>query len=241
MNVEPRVLWNAFKQFMVQIYQDSMLIILCIAPILCGSFFKFILPWIEDKVAFYLPLHDILQQYYLLFDLFLCAVTPLLYCFAAAYVILSEVDEGLTRYLAVTPIGKLGYLITRMGIPAVLSFFIGILMLGIFRISDISIVEIVAVSLVTSLLGIVTALVVVALSANKVEGMAISKLTGLLSLGLPAPFFITGPLQYLLCWLPSFWISKFVLDKNIMFIIIGFLISLIWIYLLYDKFDKKIR
>jgi len=241
MTGQPRVLWIAFKQFLVQIYKDAMLVLICIAPFLCGGLFKYILPIAEKLAERYIPLSEILQPYYILFDLVLGSVTPMLYCFAAAYVILSEVDDGLSRYLAVTPIGKRGYLLSRIGIPAVISFIVSIFILMVFHISNISILEIIGVSFVTSMSGVITGLLVVALSANKVEGMAVSKLTGLISLGLPAPFFINGSIQYLLFFLPSFWVAKFAIEKNIIYILLGIVISLLWMFLLYKRFEKKIR
>ncbi len=241
MNYRPKVLYIAFQQFLVQIYKDAMLIILCLAPVLCGILFKYVLPIIEKIVNTYLPLSSILQPYYLLFDLLLAMVTPLMYCFAAAYVILSEIDDGISRYLAVTPVGKKGYLISRIGIPAFISFLVSIITLYCFKLTDCSFPNIIGVCVITTLLGVVTALLIVSLSANKVEGMAVSKMTGLLSLGLPAPFFMNGTVQYALFFLPSFWLSKFAKEANIIYFLIGCLESLLWIYLLYSRFDKKIK
>jgi hypothetical protein len=241
MTIQARVLLVAFKQFIVQIYKDAMLILLCIAPFLCGCFFKYILPLLEKLLSGYLPLESILKPYYLLFDLLLGALTPLLYCFAAAYVILAEIDDGISKYLAVTPVGKKGYLISRIGFPALIAFFISVLALMLFHISNISVVEMIGVSLVFSLLGIITALLVVALSANKVEGMAVSKLTGLFFLGLPAPFFIKGSMQYILFFLPSFWVAKYTVEDKLLFLLVGMIVSIVWIRILYQKFNNKIR
>ena len=64
------------------------------------------------------------------------------------------------------------------------------------------------VTLLSSLLSIPVAMLIVTLSQNRVEGMAIGKIAGLVLFGLPAPFFIEGNFQYLLSWLPSFWTAK---------------------------------
>ena len=240
MTYRVKVLFYAFGQYLKQIFKDAILVLLCIAPILCGFFFQYGIPLIQSLLTRYFGLNDVLSPYYLLFDLLLGSLTPLLYCFASAYVILGEIDEGISKYLAVTPIGKKGYLISRLVFPTSIAFVVSIAALSIFKLSEISIISIVVISFLSSLLGMIEALLVVSISSNKVEGMAVSKLSGLFFLGLPAPFFLTGNIQYLLFFLPSFWMSKFVIEKQLIFAVIGIIVSIGWIMLLYQKFKKKI-
>lgn len=230
----------AFLQYLKQLSKDAMLIMLCIAPLLCGLFFHYGVPYIQCLITHYLEKPDLLPPYYLLFDLLLISITPLLYCFASAYVILVEIDDGISKYLAVTPIGKKGYLISRLGFPTVIAFFIAIIITRIFGLTELSLGSILIISLVSSLLGLVEALLVVAISSNKVEGLAVSKLSGLFFLGLPAPFFISEKVQYLLFPLPTFWLAKYAIEKQILFAVLGLSITVVWIILLYQKFKKKI-
>jgi fluoroquinolone transport system permease protein len=231
---------NSFIQFLNQIVRDAMLILICGAPILCGLFFFYGIPFIQSLLVEYLSMPNLLPPYYLLFDLFLGAVTPLLFCFAAAYVILGEIDDGISKYLAVTPIGKKGYLVSRIGIPAMIAFVISIIVHRIFGLTDLPLGVIIIIAFMMSLLGLMEALLVVAISSNKVEGMAMSKLSGFLLLGLPVPFFLTGNIQYLLFPLPSFWVAKYVMERQMLFAVIGIITSLGWILLLYQKFKKKV-
>ena len=49
-------------------------------------------------------------------------LAPAMFCFAAAMVVLEERDEGAwLPYLCITPLGRNGYLISRLGVPAVLA------------------------------------------------------------------------------------------------------------------------
>lgn len=235
-----RVLSYAFIQFLYQLLKDAMLILLCVAPILCGLFFQFGIPFIQSLLIKYLNNPDILPAFYLLFDLMLAILTPMLYCFAAAYVILGEIDDGISKYLAVTPIGKNGYLISRLGFPAIIAFVVSIVAVSIFKLTQISFVDILIITFISSILGLVEALLIVSFSSNKVEGMAISKLSGLFMLGLPAPFFISGNIQYILFFLPTFWLAKFAIEKNIIYAALGILTSIAWGTILYRKFKKKI-
>ena len=241
MTYHVKVLSIAFLQFLTQLLKDAMLILLCAAPVLCGLFFQFGIPIIQRLLTQYLNKPDLLPPYYLLFDLLLASVTPLLYCFASAYVILGEIDDGISRYLAVTPIGKKGYLISRLVIPTIIAFIVSIITMSVFKLTTLSIDRILILSLMTSLLGLIEALLVVSISSNKVEGMAVSKLSGLFFIGLPAPFFIAGNIQYLLFFLPTFWVAKYAINQHILSAVIGILITIVWIILLYKKFKNKIN
>lgn len=241
MNMIRKAYISAFLQFLKQIYKDAMLIMIIIAPILCGLAFKFGIPYAQELVDKYLGIKEIFVPYYLLLDLLLGCITPLLYCFAAAYVILGEIDEGISGYLAVTPLGKRGYLISRLGIPAGISFVVSLLMLSIFHLTDLPSPLILGIALNSSLMGILEALLVVSISGNRVEGMAVSKLSGLFFLGLPIPFFVKGGVKYLLSFLPSLWTAEYARNRQVGYLLIGITVSILWIALLYRRFNYKLK
>ncbi len=232
---------NAFRQLLIQIYKDAMLILLMLAPVLCGLFFKLGIPFAQSLIEQYLGYPELFVPYYLLFDLLLGCITPLLYCFAAAYIILGEIDDGISGYLSVTPLGKKGYLIARLGFPAVLAFFVSILMLLLFSLTDLTFFHILGIALSAALMGLMEAMLVVAISGNRVEGMAVSKLSGLFFLGLPIPFFVKGGVRYLLFFLPSLWTAEFILQQELRLLLIGIVVAIMWIMLLYGRFIRKIK
>lgn len=230
----------SFGMFIRQISKDSMLLVVLIAPILAAFFFRFGIPIIERLLTAYLQETAILSSYYLLFDLFLSMLTPYMFCFASAMVMLTEYDENMTSYLAVTPIGKKGYILSRLVFPAAISFLGSVLLLLYFSLTEWSMTMIVLICLLTSLASIAVALLVFSVSHNRVEGMAMSKLSGLMMMGLPVPFFLLSSVQYLFAVLPSFWIAKLSLEQNLLYFILAILTSLIWIWLLYRKFEIKL-
>ena len=86
-------------------------------------------------------------------------------------------------------------------------------------------------------------MLIVSYSHNRVEGMALAKLSGLLlGFGLPVPHFLThnGGLQYLFSWLPSFWVAKLFVSESIWAIIPAVLTSAAWIALAYRRFVRKL-
>lgn len=195
---------NAFKQEFGQIKRDAMLFIVCVSPILCGVFIKFGIPLIQNISLnkFYYQLN--LEPYFLMFDLLLAFITPFMFFFASTMVILGEIDDSISRYLIVTPLGKTGYLISRFGIPGILAFIITMILLIFFSLTKISLLLNLSISLLVLLQGIIISILVISLSSNKLEGMVITKFSGVFMMGILAPFFILNKAQYILFFLPTF-------------------------------------
>jgi len=240
-NTYSKRLYISFKQFLSQIRQDAMLFIVCFTPILSGLLIKFGIPFAEKLLIRQFGFTELITPYYLVFDLLLAVLTPLMFCFVSAMVMLGEIDDGISNYLSVTPLGKRGYLISRLGIPTFISFVVTITTLILFSLNKHSLVMIVGISILVAMIGLIISMLVISMSSNKVEGMAVTKLSGLFIIGIPIPFFITGGIQYILCLLPSFWLSKYAIDQNPIYFIICILISIVWIILLYKKFIRKIN
>lgn len=233
-------LFQSFGMFVRQVFQDSMLAAVCVTSVLSAFFIRFGIPTIEGVLCEYFQKAVILGDYYLLFDLLLSLVTPYMLCFASAMVMLAEYDENMASYLAVTPVGKRGYILSRLVFPAAISFLVSVLLMNWFSLTTWSFGMILLTCLLTSLASIAVALLLFSFSHNRVEGMAMAKLSGLLMLGLPVPFFLISNVQYLFSPLPSFWIAKFCLEQNTLFLLPAILSSVIWIGLLYRKFDRKL-
>ncbi len=217
-----------------------MLYAVCAAPLLAALFFRFGIPLFETFLCGYFSKSSILSGYYLLFDLFLGVLAPFMFCFASSMVILTERDENMTSYMAVTPVGKKGYIVSRLLFPATISFFTSVILMLCFSLTRWSVLMLLLTCLLTSILSIAVSLLLVSFAHNRVEGMAISKLSGIVMLGLPVPFFLFSNVQYLFSVLPSFWIAKLCKEDQPWFFVPAFLTSLAWISLLYRRFEKKL-
>lgn len=225
-------LFISFKQYLIQITKDAMLFIICLAPLMCGALFKFGIPAAEKLIN--------LESYYLLFDLLLAVLTPMMISYVSSMVILGDIDEGITRYIAVTPLGKSGYLISKLVFPLSVSFFITIIVLMIFSLTEIALMQIIGISILTSLLGLIMSMMVISISANKVEGMAVIKLSGITMIGIPAAFLTAEGVQYMFFFLPSLWIAKFSMQYSLIYFVLCIAVSSVWILFFIKKFLKKI-
>jgi fluoroquinolone transport system permease protein len=221
-----------------------MLIGVVFLPVLVGFIFRFAVPFIDKNLIETYFGHLILIKYYRIFDLFLALITPYFFCFVSALVMLSEYDENLVGYLAVTPVGKKGYIVSRLAIPALLSLPFSFLLMKIFSLSSWNPFLQLLVCVVSSLMSIAIALVVFSFSSNRVEGLALGKLANIFTLGIFVPFFIEDPIQYAFSFLPSFWIAKSAIENNfgnMVCFLPALVVSIIWIGLLCLRLERKLQ
>lgn len=234
----------AFKFALKQVRRDSMLVMMLLAPLLAAAAFKYGMPVLDGFIAAQWTGKSILSGYYLLFDSMLSFITPYLVCTISSFLILEERDDGITGYIAVTPVGSSGYLTSRLYLPAGISFVFSIIVLTLFRLTNLSAAAIVSLSLLSSFSAVAISIIVVSAAGNKVEGLALTKLTGITLLGLVAPFFIKGNSQFLFAIFPSFFLAKTALSTNALLFLLysvgGIICSLAWIFLFYRVFKRKL-
>lgn len=235
-----KILLRSFTMFIRQIIEDYMLVGVIVAPILMGVAFRFGLPFAEGLLTSQLSVSQILSPYYLLFDLFMCIATPYFFCFVSALVMLTEYDENMVNYLAVTPLGRRGYLASRLVLPAILSFAASILIMRFFALTHWDWPLLLVACALSCLMSVAMALMLVSLSSNRVEGMALGKMANIYTLGLLVPFFIPSWPQYLFAPLPSFWVAKLCIDVDYFFLLPALLTSILWLWALYARFERKL-
>lgn len=88
--------------------------------------------------------------------------------------------------------------------------------------------------------GMIVALLVLTISSNKLEGMAVTKLSTLTVFGAAIPFFIKTDIQYIISPLPSFWIGKAILENTLFYMFPAFVLSAVWICFLLKRYLHKI-
>lgn len=228
-----------FRQMIKQISRDMMMALLCITPILAGLALHYGIPLIEQLLCSYFGRDSIIEPYYFVFDWLLALLPGMMFAFTGGLVILGEIDDKIAGYMAVTPAGNSGYLFSRLGYPAIIAVVFDYILLNIFSLSNLSTKALLILCISSSLMGIITALVVIVASTNKVEGMAIGKLSGLISVGMFVPLLFSTPIQYVTAFLPSFWIGKFLLEGNLWYLILFLILFIIWLYILIRKYKKK--
>lgn len=228
-----RILSSTIQVFK-QIKSDPMMFAACFTPFVMGALIKFGIPFLERITDFSL------QTYYPIFDLLLSIMAPVLLCFAFAMITLEEIDDKVSRYFSITPLGKSGYLFTRLGVPSIISAVIAFIVLLLFSLEKLSIGMTICLALLGSVQAIIVSLMIITLSSNKLEGMAVTKLAALTLLGIPAPFFIDSYYQFSVGFLPSFWVAKAMQNEAVLYFSIGLVVALVWYYFLAKRLFRKL-
>lgn len=216
-----------------------MMIMLAIAPVLTGLFFRIGIPFLEEHILRHYGLEQIIIPYYEIFSWLLSMLTGMLFAFVGGLVVLGEIDDNVAKYIMITPAGIRGYLCSRIIIPAIISAVVALICVPIFSLVDIGFVKLIIMVLTTMLSGIITTLLVVAMSSNKVEGMAIGKISGLFGVMYFVPLLVTGTIRYVFCLFPMFWIGEWSVYGGGEKLIIAFCEFPIWICIMLWQFYKK--
>jgi len=212
-----------------QITKDFILCALIVAPLLLGLVLKIGVPLLNRE--FNLSL----EKYYLLFDIFAIFIIPMLSSMIITFLILDELDNQVITFYPITPYGRRAYIISRIYLPQLLAFIYCFVILFICNLSHLSMFTLLFASFYSIASSLLISYIVITFAKNKVEGMAISKLSSLLFVGIPASWFINGISKYAFAFLPSFWLSETILYNNYVFFVIGILWTACLIYLFNQK------
>ena len=236
-----RAVNRMFIYMVKQITQEMMMLMLCIAPVLVGVFFRIGIPFLENTVLKHYGFERMMIPYYEIFSWLLAMLTGMLFAFAGGLVVLGEIDDNVAKYIMITPVGMRGYLSSRIIIPALISGVFTFVLVPFFSLVHIGIARLIVMVISTMLSGIVTTLLVVAISSKKVEGMAVGKLSGLFGIVLFVPYVVTGTMKYVFCLFPMFWIGEWSLSGGWVKLIAAFIEFGFWIYILFLKFQNKME
>lgn len=235
-----RAIRLSFFQMLAYMRRDMMLFAACLAPILAGLLFRFGIPLLEAVLTDWFHMPAIISPYYALIDILFAMLSPAMFCFVSAMVSLEEADEKTAVYLFVTPLGRNGYLAARFCIPAVVAFLVIIVLLPIFKLTSLSLVDILLLAAGGAVQGVIISLLILTLSSNKLEGMAVTKLSSLMIFGAAVPFFIKHNVQYVISPLPSYWIGKAIFENVSLYMLPAFALSAMWICFLLKRYLRKI-
>lgn len=222
----------SFMQMIKFMAADMMLLAAGVSPVLMGAVIRFGIPCIEGLLMEFMGLPRVISPYYGLIDILFAAITPAMFCFVAAMVMLEEHDDHIDRYLFVTKLGKKGYYISRVILPAMLAFAITCVILPICGLTEMTFIKVLFLAISGTLQGVIIAMLVVNLSSNKLEGMALTKLASLLMFGAAGPFFLETPYSYMLFFMPSYWTGMMVTCNNPLYVIPTVMVSAVWILIL---------
>lgn len=226
---------RAFQALLRSVLADGMFVALLIAPPLLGAALRFGLPALISAV----PPLGLVANYKPLWDALLYLRTPYMTLFSSCMVALEERDNGVCLALVTTPLGKAGYLASRFLLPALFAALYSALCAAAFSSVPRPLSHTVMLSLPAAFTALTMVAFIPAFARDKIVGMAMSKLCGLLMLTVAIPFFLPYKWQPLLCWLPSYWFYRFLINTDWLMAVMCLLTGLAWLAPLVRRFSRR--
>jgi fluoroquinolone transport system permease protein len=202
--------WAAFSRNDIRgTYRDPLLVMLVVAPAI----------WTIGTVVLVPPLtetllrrydFDLVPYYPLVITALLLLTSIIVVGGLGAFLVLDEIDAGTLTALRVTPVSLSSFFayraatvvaVTTVYVVATLTFS-GVLEPGLVP-------ALIPIGMVAGLSSVVTLLVIVAVAGNKIQGIAVLRLLGILIAGLPClPWFVDSAWNVAFGVLPPYWAAK---------------------------------
>lgn len=122
------------------------------------------------------------------------------------FMLLEDRDEAVLMALETTPVGRNGFIAYRLVVTIVLTLIVSA-GIGFFVLPDLPWTTAFLMAIITASHAVLTALFLLAFSANRVEGLALTKLINLALLA-PLAALIAPPWRHLAAIVPAFWIGE---------------------------------
>lgn len=222
------------------IKRDPMLILSLLAPLLYTALVIWGIPFV---VEFVLDEFDTsIEEYVPYFKFFLMPVAPMLFGMVYGFILLDERDGGVISYLAITPLGKSGYLAVRMIMPVIYSFIFNVFFIYISGLDVyVNTIQAILLSLIMAVEAPMMLLFLGAFASNKVEGIAISKSFGILLIMLIPDFVFQGSWLWIFSASPIWWLQRAIFHSthSWWYCLGAVLMHLFFILVLFRKFNKR--
>lgn len=218
------------------IRRDPMLMLLLFAPWLAGAALGLGLPALAPFVRSALG-YDI-SPWYALADMLMLMLTPMMAGMLSGFLMLDERDERVGEYYRVTPAGGARYLFSRLALPVLWSVAVAPLLMAAFSLSRPPLPNVLASALIGGVSASASALLLTALAGNKVEGLAVSKMMGLILLPVAVPFLTGSPWGMLAGLFPAYWMGA-AFRGPLYLALPGLGVSALWLWALYRGTQRR--
>jgi hypothetical protein len=182
--------------------RDPMLLISGLAPLLIATLLAFGFTPLADAVAGTVDLAP--QRPVFVGGALL--LTPLLVGFVVGFLLVEEREERIFEAVAVTPRGTDGFLAFRLALPAAGGAVASLVVATIA--GSLSPGQLLVVALLSAAMAVLVTMSMIAIARDRVQALAVSKLTGFLLVGAVAYQFLGGAWRILLGVLPGTWLVE---------------------------------
>lgn len=182
--------------------RDSMMGFMIVYPIIFALLGRYFLPWLSDKYGFnFNPFTDLILVVLVLF-------IPIAYGALIGFSILEDRDDNVLTNIQVTPLSLHQFLSFRLIAVYFLCIIATIFVIWFSKIGDITMKNILAISLLASLEAPISGLLINSFAKNKIEGFAIMKAGGSIIVFPIVALFFNGVKELFFSFAPGFWSAK---------------------------------
>ncbi|MHA7663129.1 ABC transporter permease [Mycolicibacterium sp. HS_4_1] len=202
--------WMAFgRNDLRGTYRDPLLVMLVLAPVIWTVGTAVLVPALTDTLG--RRYHFDLVPYYPLVITALLLLTSIIIAGGlAAFLVLDEIDAGMLTALRVTPVALATFLMYRAAtVVAVTTVYVVATMSASRLLAPGLLPVLIPIGMVAGLSAVVTMLLIVSVAGNKIQGIAMVRLLGIIIAGLPClPWFVDSTWNLAFGVLPPYWAAK---------------------------------
>ncbi len=202
--------WAAFGRNDIRgTYRDPLLVMLVLAPVIWTVGTIVVVPLLTTTLARRYDF-DLTPYYPLVLTGLLLLTSIIIVGGLGAFLVLDEIDSGTLTALRVTPVSLASFLAYRATTVVVITTVYVVATISLSGIARPGLVPaLVPIGFVTGLSSVVTLLLIVAAASNKIQGIAMLRLLGLVIAGLPClAWFVDSPWNLAFGVLPPYWPAK---------------------------------
>lgn len=222
--------------------RDPLLRWLVLGPVTLVLLVRWGTPYIAERLQGQLGF-DLTPYYPLIVSLVLLLV-PIMCGIVIGFLLLDQRDDRTITALQVTPLTLTGYLIYRTTAPVALSIVMTMIVLPFTGLVPIRLGTLVIVTLAAAPLAPLAAVFLATFSANKVQGFALMKASGVFNWPPMIAYFIDGPWQLAFGLTPTYWPVKLYWTMQAgdggwwVYFVVGLVFQLLLIALLLRRFNR---
>jgi fluoroquinolone transport system permease protein len=202
--------WAAFGRNDIRgTYRDPLLVMLVVAPVIWTVGTAILVPRLTDTLARRYDF-DLVPYYPLAITALLLLTSIIIAGGLAAFLVLDEIDAGTLTALRVTPVPLSTFFAYRAATVVVVTTIYVVTTMSFSGILGPGLVPVlIPIGMVAGLSAVVTLLLIVAVASNKIQGIAMVRVLGILIAGLPClPWFVDSAWNLAFGVLPPYWAAK---------------------------------
>lgn len=189
------------------IRRDSMLSWMIVMPILCALLLRWAVPPLTEALILRYGFN--LEPYYpVLLSYFFVAMSPIIFSVLIGFLLLDEKDDQTLTALQITPLSLNSYIAYRVAVPVILTIVLMFVIFPLANLGSLGFGALLLTAISAAPMSPMFAMYLASMAQNKVQGFALTKLSGFV-LFLPIlAYFIDSGWEFAFGIIPTYWPLK---------------------------------